>query len=98
MITGCESPLAWFLARKLDELGGIFFSFFFFSTNIKQFVITCIVLGFTIFAGFTKRACEDADQLKEEGTGRITILQLDVTSERQVRLKRPVGTCSQCIV
>lgn len=60
LITGCESPLAWFLARKLDEL------------------------GFTIFAGFTKRACEDADQLKEEGTGRITILQLDVTSERQV--------------
>lgn len=41
-------------------------------------------VGFTIFAGFTKRACEDADQLKEEGTGRITILQLDVTSERQV--------------
>lgn len=21
LITGCESPLAWFLARKLDELG-----------------------------------------------------------------------------
>ncbi|KAJ6650139.1 D-beta-hydroxybutyrate dehydrogenase, mitochondrial [Pseudolycoriella hygida] len=60
LITGCESPLAWFLARKLDDL------------------------GFTIFAGFTKRACEDADQLKEEGTGRITVLQLDVTSERQM--------------
>lgn len=57
-----------------------------------NFIIIQIVLGFTIFAGFTKRACEDADQLKEEGTGRITILQLDVTSERQVR--SPTKRCS----
>lgn len=62
MVTGCESPLAWFLARKLDDL------------------------GFTIFAGFTKKAGEDADLLKEEGSGRMTILQLDVTSERQVSI------------
>lgn len=61
LITGCESPLAWCLARKLDEL------------------------GFTIFAGFTKRAgCTDADILKEESSGRTKILQLDVTSETQV--------------
>lgn len=61
LITGCESPLAWHLARKLDEI------------------------GFTIFAGFSKRSsCEDADILKEEASGRMTILQLDVTSERQV--------------
>lgn len=60
-MTGCESPLAWFLARKLDEI------------------------GFTVFAGFTKRSgCDDADLLKEEGSGRMTVLQLDVTSERQV--------------
>lgn len=62
MVTGCESPLAWFLARKLDDL------------------------GFTIFAGFTKKSGEDADLLKEEGSGRMTILQLDVTSERQVSI------------
>ena len=42
-------------------------------------------MGYTIFAGFTKRlGCEDADLLKEESSGRMTILQLDVTSERQV--------------
>lgn len=41
--------------------------------------------GFTIFAGFTKRAgCADADLLKEESSGRTKILQLDVTSETQV--------------
>lgn len=61
LITGCESPLAWFLARKLDEI------------------------GFTVFAGFTKRlGSDDADQLKEESSGRLTVLQLDVTSERQM--------------
>lgn len=63
LLTGCESPLAWHLARKLDEM------------------------GFTVFAGFTKRiGCEDADLLKEESSGRLTVLQLDVTSERQVKL------------
>lgn len=63
LITGCESPLAWCLARRLDEL------------------------GFTIFAGFTKRTgCADADLLKEESSGRTKILQLDVTSETQVNL------------
>lgn len=61
LITGCESPLAWCLARKLDDL------------------------GFTVFAGFTKRTgCADADLLKEESSGRTKILQLDVTSETQV--------------
>lgn len=65
LITGCESPLAWCLVRKLDEL------------------------GFTIFAGFTKRTgCADADLLKEETSGRTKILQLDVTSETQVKHER----------
>lgn len=68
LITGCESPLAWCLARKLDEL------------------------GFTIFAGFTKRTgCADADLLKEESSGRTKILQLDVTSETQVAILECVG-------
>lgn len=61
LITGCESPLAWCLARKLDEI------------------------GFTIFAGFTKRTgSADADLLKEESSGRTKIIQLDVTSETQM--------------
>jgi len=61
LITGCESPLPWCLARKLDDL------------------------GFTVFAGFTKRTgCADADLLKEESSGRTKILQLDVTSETQM--------------
>lgn len=63
MITGCESPLAWCLARKLDEI------------------------GFTVFAGFTKRTgSADADLLKEESSGRTKIIQLDVTSETQVTM------------
>lgn len=64
LITGCESPLAWCLARKLDEI------------------------GFTVFAGFSKKhGCADADLLKEESSGRTKILQLDVTSETQVTKK-----------
>lgn len=60
-MTGCESPLAWLLARKLDEI------------------------GFHVFAGFTRRVGnEDAEQLKEESSARLTVLQLDVTSERQM--------------
>lgn len=61
LLTGCESPLAWLLARRLDDI------------------------GFHVFAGFTRRAGnEDADLLKEESSGRLVVLQLDVTSERQV--------------
>lgn len=72
LITGCESPLAWCLARKLDEL------------------------GFTIFAGFTKRSgCADADLLKEESSGRTKILQLDVTSETQVNHSEYEKKCSR---
>lgn len=70
LLTGCESPLAWLLARKLDEI------------------------GFHVFAGFTRRAGnEDADQLKEECSGRLNVLQLDVTSERQVRVRRAGRNC-----
>lgn len=61
LVTGCESPLAWALAKKLDEM------------------------GFSVFAGFTKKIdSEEADLLKEESSGRMQILQLDVTSEVQV--------------
>lgn len=60
-MTGCESPLSWWLARKLDDI------------------------GFTVFAGFTKLEDNaDADLLKEESSGRLKIIQLDVTSETQV--------------
>lgn len=47
-------------------------------------------IGFTIFAGFTKRGCADADLLKEESSGRTKILQLDVTSETQVLIQKCV--------
>lgn len=61
LITGCDTPLAWRLARKLDEI------------------------GFTVFAAFPKlEDCNDADLLKDECSGRLKILQLDVTSEVQV--------------
>lgn len=61
LVTGCESPLVWCLAKKLDDI------------------------GFTVFAGFSKKHDnEDADLLKDEGTGRMKILQLDVTSETQI--------------
>lgn len=63
-MTGCETPLAWYLAKRLDEL------------------------GFAVFAGFTKRTgSNEADVLKEEGSGRMKILPLDVTSETQVKWK-----------
>lgn len=51
-------------------------------------------IGFTIFAGFTKRTgCADADLLKEESSGRTKILQLDVTSETQVKKNIHVYLC-----
>ncbi|XP_037917044.1 D-beta-hydroxybutyrate dehydrogenase, mitochondrial isoform X2 [Hermetia illucens] len=59
LITGCESPLAWYLAKKLDDL------------------------GFTIYAGFaTEIDCDEAQILKEECSGRIKIVHLDITSEK----------------
>lgn len=61
LITGCDSPLAWRLARKLDEI------------------------GFAVFAAFPKLDdSSDAELLKDECSGRLKLLQLDVTSEVQV--------------
>ncbi|XP_034477187.1 estradiol 17-beta-dehydrogenase 2 [Drosophila innubila] len=59
LITGCESPLAWYLAKKLDDL------------------------GFTVYAGFNT-PIDDSDEakiLKEETSGRMKLLHVDVTSE-----------------
>ena len=61
LITGCDSPLARTLARKLDDI------------------------GFTVFAAFRKlRDNNDAVLLKEQSSGRLYTIQLDVTSEVQV--------------
>jgi len=60
LITGCEAPIAWYLAKKLDDL------------------------GFTVYAGFNV-PIEDSDEakiLKEETSGRMKLLHLDVTSEK----------------
>ncbi|XP_017033152.1 D-beta-hydroxybutyrate dehydrogenase, mitochondrial [Drosophila kikkawai] len=60
LITGCEAPLAWYLAKKLDDL------------------------GFTVYAGFNT-PIEDSDEakiLKEETSGRMKLLHVDVTSEK----------------
>ncbi|KAH8280602.1 hypothetical protein KR018_012316, partial [Drosophila ironensis] len=60
LITGCEAPLAWYLAKKLDDL------------------------GFTVYAGFNT-PIDDSDEakiLKEETSGRMKLLHLDVTSEK----------------
>ncbi|XP_052838722.1 LOW QUALITY PROTEIN: D-beta-hydroxybutyrate dehydrogenase, mitochondrial [Drosophila gunungcola] len=62
LITGCEAPLAWYLAKKLDDL------------------------GFTVYAGFNT-PIEDSDEakiLKEETSGRMKLLHLDVTSEKTI--------------
>jgi len=64
LITGCETPLAWYLAKKLDDL------------------------GFTVYAGFNT-PIEDSDEakiLKEETSGRMKLLHLDVTSDKTVSL------------
>ncbi|XP_017150513.1 D-beta-hydroxybutyrate dehydrogenase, mitochondrial [Drosophila miranda] len=60
LITGCEAPLAWYLAKKLDDL------------------------GFTIYAGFNTpiEESDEAGILKEETSGRMKLLHLDVTSEK----------------
>ncbi|KAI8116009.1 mitochondrial, D-beta-hydroxybutyrate dehydrogenase [Lucilia cuprina] len=60
LITGCEAPIAWYLAKKLDDL------------------------GFTVYAGFNT-PIEDSDEakiLKEETSGRMKCIYLDVTSEK----------------
>lgn len=60
LVTGCESPIAWYLAKKLDDL------------------------GFTVYAGFNT-PIDDSDEakiLKEETSGRLKLLHLDVTSEK----------------
>lgn len=62
LITGCEAPLAWYLAKKLDDL------------------------GFTVYAGFNT-PIDDSDEakiLKEETSGRMKLLHVDVTSEKTV--------------
>ncbi|XP_030554112.1 D-beta-hydroxybutyrate dehydrogenase, mitochondrial [Drosophila novamexicana] len=62
LITGCDSPLAWYLAKKLDDL------------------------GFTIYAGFNT-PIDDSDEakiLKEETSGRMKLLHVDVTSEKSL--------------
>ncbi|XP_017093971.1 D-beta-hydroxybutyrate dehydrogenase, mitochondrial [Drosophila bipectinata] len=60
LITGCEAPLAWYLAKKLDDL------------------------GFTVYAGFNTpiEESDEAKILKEETSGRMKLLHLDVTSEK----------------
>lgn len=65
LITGCESPIAWYLAKKLDDV------------------------GFTVYAGFTNSPdnSDEAKVLKEETSGRLHILHLDVTSEKRVSTK-----------
>lgn len=62
LITGCDSPLAWYLAKKLDDL------------------------GFTVYAGFNTPIDEsdEAKILKEETSGRMKLLHLDVSSEKSV--------------
>uniref|UniRef100_T1GYK6 Uncharacterized protein n=1 Tax=Megaselia scalaris TaxID=36166 RepID=T1GYK6_MEGSC len=56
-----RSPIGWYLAKKLDDL------------------------GFTIYAGFNVEdleECEEAKILKEETSGRMKVLKLDLTSEK----------------
>lgn len=65
LVTGCESPLAWYLCKKLDDI------------------------GFTVFAGF-KNVTDNADAelLKDECSARVRVLQIDGSSESQVRRRR----------
>ncbi|XP_066999152.2 D-beta-hydroxybutyrate dehydrogenase, mitochondrial [Anabrus simplex] len=61
LITGCESPIGYTTARRLDEQ------------------------GFTVYAGFLNKDSDDAKKLKEESSGRLHLLQLDVTSEKEIQ-------------
>lgn len=52
-------------------------------------------LGYHVFAGFQSKAGNiDADMLKEDCSGRLHTLQLDITSETQVILARPINSLS----
>lgn len=65
LISGCESPIGWYLAKKLDDL------------------------GFTVYAGFNVediKECEEATILKEETSGRMKCIKLDLTSEKTVSI------------
>lgn len=65
LISGCESSVGWYLAKKLDDL------------------------GFTIYAGFNVEDLEDCDEvkiLKEETSGRMKCIRLDLTSEKTVSM------------
>lgn len=70
LITGCETPIAWYLAKKLDDL------------------------GFTIYAGFNVPIAEsdEAKILKEETSGRLKLLHVDVSSEKSVSKKKKTMT------
>lgn len=62
MVTGCEAPMAWYLCKKLDDI------------------------GFTVFAGFKNVADNaDAEMLTEECSARVKVLQIDASSDSQVR-------------
>ncbi|XP_005179614.1 D-beta-hydroxybutyrate dehydrogenase, mitochondrial [Musca domestica] len=62
LITGCEAPIAWYLAKKLDDL------------------------GFHVYAGFNVpiKECEEATILREETSGRMKTIYLDITSEKSM--------------
>ncbi|XP_046399049.1 D-beta-hydroxybutyrate dehydrogenase, mitochondrial-like [Ischnura elegans] len=68
LITGCESRIGFALARQLDEL------------------------GFTVFAAFEDTGGEKSSSelttttsaLKEQSSGRVHVVQLDVSSEEQI--------------
>ncbi|XP_073813176.1 D-beta-hydroxybutyrate dehydrogenase, mitochondrial [Musca autumnalis] len=62
LITGCESPIGWYLAKKLDDL------------------------GFHVYAGFNVPVedNEEAAILKEETSGRMKTIHLDITSEKSM--------------
>lgn len=75
LITGCESPIAWYLAKKLDDV------------------------GFTVYAGFTHSPdnSEEGKVLKEETSGRLHILHLDVTSEKRVSTRSNTHQTNQSL-
>lgn len=65
LITGCESSIGWYLAKKLDDL------------------------GFTVYAAFNVEdldECDEAKILKEETSGRMKCIKLDLTSEKTVSI------------
>lgn len=89
LITGCDSRVGYALAKQLDDLVSMKLNLYYKSNNLEPISTVFFPLlfkGFTVFAGFSNKAENEEvmQRLKDDTSGRLHVLQLDVTSERDI--------------